>query len=357
MKGISLFSNVGIGEYFFKDSGIKIVAANELILKRAEFYKHIYPECDVVCGDITDKKVFNKLINIYKENNCEFLIATPPCQGMSIAGKMDKKDIRNQLVKYVIEFIKIVQPKNIIIENVAGMPNFPITVNSKVLLIKDYINDSLIKMGYFINFGILDAADFGTPQSRKRSIFLASKYAPWNFPNKVPKINVLNAIGDLPSLESGEDSGIKYHKAKIHNDNHIKWMRNTPSGKSAHKNENYFPIKIDGSRIKGFSTTYKRIDWYKPSPTITMCNGAISSQNNVHPGRLKRDGTYSDARVLTILELMRLTGLPDNWNIPKWASENMIRNVLGESFPPKFSQKLLEKMPRGYADGKRNKNR
>ncbi|ALD66606.1 DNA cytosine methyltransferase [Spiroplasma cantharicola] len=357
MKGMSLFSNVGIGEYFFKESGIEIIAANELISNRAKFYKHIYPDSEVICGDITDKKIFNKLVNIYKERNCEFLLATPPCQGMSIAGKMDTHDIRNQLVKYVIEFVKKVEPKNIIIENVAGMLKFPITINSKSVLIKDYLLDSFKKMGYFVNFGVLDAADYETPQSRRRSIFLVSKYRLWEFPNKSSKITVLEAIGDLPSLESGQDSGIKYHKAKVHNDNHIKWMRNTPSGESAHKNRIHFPIKKDGSRIKGFSTTYKRIDWNKPSPTITMCNGAVSSQNNVHPGRINKDGTYSDARVLTILELMRLTGLPDNWNIPEWASENMIRNVLGESFPPKFSQKLLETMPRGYKNAKTTKNR
>ena len=53
-----------------------------------------------------------------KKNKCEFVIATPPCQGMSLAGKQDKNDKRNYLIKYVIEFIKQTQPKNIIIENV-----------------------------------------------------------------------------------------------------------------------------------------------------------------------------------------------------------------------------------------------
>ena len=75
-----------------------------------------------------------------------------------------------------------------------------------------------------------------------------------------------------------------------------------------------------------------------------MCNGAISSQNNVHPGRLLADGTYSDARALSILELLRLTGLPDDWNIPDWASDNLIRQVIGEAFPPKFAESLLTTM-------------
>lgn len=92
-------------------------------------------------------------------------------------------------------------------------------------------------------------------------------------------------------------------------------------------------------------SSYKRIDWDRPAPTITMNNGSISSQNNVHAGYLKDDGTYSNARVLTILEVMRLIGLPDDWNIPEWSSDTLIRNVLGECLPPKFALNLLLNIP------------
>lgn len=76
-----------------------------------------------------------------------------------------------------------------------------------------------------------------------------------------------------------------------------------------------------------------------------MANGSVSSQNNVHPGVLKNNGEYSDARVLTLKEIFILTGLPENWNPPKWASENLIRQVIGEGVPPKLINKLLETMP------------
>ena len=78
-----------------------------------------------------------------------------------------------------------------------------------------------------------------------------------------------------------------------------------------------------------------------------MCNGAISSRNNVHPGKWKEDGAYSDARILTILELLRLTGLPDDYQIPEWASDNLIRQVIGEAFPPKFCAELIITIPHG----------
>ncbi len=340
IKGISLFSNVGISEYYFNDAGIEIVGANELLKERCDFYKHIYPNVDVVEGDISNETVFNKMIEIYLKNNCEFLIATPPCQGMSVAGKMSQDDPRNKLIVYVINFIKKTLPKYILIENVPAFLKFSINVNGSPIKIVDFISNELSMLGYHLKFDVLDAADYNTPQYRKRAIVLISKNSNWNFPSKTKHITVRDVIGDLPSLESGQKSNIKYHNAKSHSINHVLWMSKTPTGQTALDNEINFPIK-DGRKIKGFRTTYKRIEWDRPSPTITMCNGAISSQNNVHPGRLMPNGDYSDARVLSILELIRLTGLPDNWSIPDWASDNLIRNVIGESFPPKFAFSIV----------------
>lgn len=346
INGISLFSNVGIGETYLKDKGINICVSNELIEKRANFYSHLYPDSQMVCGDITDSEIFSRLIDLYDRNDCDFLMATPPCQGMSIAGKMDKNDPRNSLIIYTIEFIKQTLPSNILIENVPQILRFSIKVDDVEVKILEYILNELEPLGYFVNYGVLDAADYGTPQTRKRGIFLISKIKKWDFPEKMEKITVREVIGELPSLESGEKSDIKWHFAKKHADRHVLWMKNTPTGETAFNNEVFYPQKADGTRIKGYNTTYKRIEWDKPAPTITMSNGSISSQNNVHPGRKLEDGTYSDARVLSILEILRLSGLPDDWNIPDDATENFIRQVIGEGFPPKFSAKLIETMPR-----------
>ena len=348
--GCSLFSNVGIDETYFEKNGIKIVLANELLDKRCAFYKHLYPNCDMVCGDITNPEVFNSLIDKYNKKDCSFLIATPPCQGMSQAGKMDENDNRKRLIIDTVKFIEKTLPDNIIIENVPGILKFSINVSGEHIKIVDYISKELEKLKYFINYSILDAADYGTPQYRKRAIFLISKFRKWEFPKKQHLITVRDAIGDLPSLESGEKSNLKYHNAKEHNKNHILWMKHTPTGKTALDNIKYYPEK-NGRKIKGYNTTYKRIDWDRPAPTITMCNGGISSQNNVHPGRLQKDGTYSDARVLTILELLRLTGLPDNWNIPQNVSDNLVRQVIGEAFPPRFAEAMIQTMPK---ENKRN---
>ncbi len=71
-----------------------------------------------------------------------------------------------------------------------------------------------------------------------------------------------------------------------------------------------------------------------------MRNDAISSQRNVHPGRLKPDGTYSDARVLTPLELMIINSMPTDWNIPDDTPEILVRQCIGESIPPLLLKKV-----------------
>lgn len=344
IKGVSLFSNVGIDECYFLKNGIKIVGSNEIDKKRCDFYSHLYPEVQMICGDIRDQNVYNKMVEIYKKNNCEFLIATPPCQGMSQAGKMEESDIRNRLIIDTVEFIKETEPLNIIIENVPNILKFSVMIGEKKVKITDYIERELKPLGYFLNYSVLDAVNYKTPQYRKRAIFLISKIEKWDFPEINKRVTVRDAIEDLPSLESGESSFLPYHFSKTHNENHVLWMSHTPTGKTAFDNKDYFPQK-DGRRIKGFRTTYKRIDWDRPAPAITMCNGAVSSQNNVHPGKKLKSGLYSDARVLTVLELLRLTGLPDDWNIPPWATDSLIRKVIGEAFPPKFAESLIQTMP------------
>ena len=346
MNGVSLFANVGIAETYIKNHGINIVVANELLKSRAAFHQESHPNCKMIQGDITSSDVYNSIVNYAKSTQCDFLIATPPCQGMSIVGKMQENDPRNTLIKFVVEMIKELQPTNALIENVRGVLQTFISLNGEKVKIVDYVNRELAPLGYFINPVVVDSADYGTPQTRKRAIFLISKLAQWQPPKKMKKITLKEAIGHLPTLESGERSEILYHYAKKHNERHISVLKHTPSGKTALNNTTHYPKKEDGTRIKGFATTYKRIEWDKPAPTITMANGSISSQNNVHPGRKKEDGTYSDARVLTLKEIFILTGLPDDWHPPKWASENLVRQVIGEGVPPKLIDALLTTMPK-----------
>ena len=340
-KGLSLFANVGIAETYLKDIGFSVVLANELLEERAKFYHHLHQH-DIISGSITDNNVYHKIIEQSKQLEVNFILATPPCQGMSIAGKMDVNDPRNTLIIRAMQAFQDLLPEFMLIENVPQMFKTSILIEGQPILIKDYIQQISNKFGYEVKFDIFDAADYGTPQNRKRSFTrIYKKSYVWNDPIKEKQITVKESIGNLPTLESGEKSNIPYHYSPKHNENHILWMKHTPTGKSAFDNLVHYPKK-DGRKIKGFSTTYKRISWDKPAPTITMSNGSISSQNNVHPGRKLSDGTYSDARVLSLLEIFRLTGLPDKWNPPKWANDTLIRHVIGEAIPPRLVENILK---------------
>ena len=347
LRGLSLFAGAGIGEAFIQNAGVDIVVANELVPCRAALYESVYPECEMICGDISDESIFNKIITAC-DSNIDFIIASPPCQGMSVAGKNRKQnemqiDKRNYLFKYVIKAIKALSPTYILVENVPMLLKFMCEYKNEECSIEDIFKNEF-SSEYNIEAKILDSSDYGVPQTRLRAIIkMHSHNRKWNFPNKcTDKVTVKQAIGHLPSLEANEKSCIKWHFARNHSTENIAWMRHTPTGKSAFSNEVYFPKKLDGTRVKGYESSYRRIRWDAPAPTITIRNDCIASQRNVHPGHKLKDGTFSDARVLTPLELMLLSSLPVEWGIPEDTPELLIRQCIGESIPPLMIEKIVK---------------
>jgi modification methylase hgaIA len=345
IKGMSMFSSAGIGEIYLKDIGIDIILANELIEKRANFYKDKNPNSKVIIGDITESKIFDQLqANI--TDDIKLLIATPPCQGMSNLGKNKSEkslleDKRNYLFLKVIEIIDNNDFDYILIENVPKFLNMKYSYNGKLQILEDFLN-AKYSLKYNIKINEYNVKDYGVPQSRPRAIIrMFKKDLVWLDPIPQKEITLKEAIGHLPSLESGQKSSLKNHNARVHLESHIKYMKHTPTGKSAFENEVFFPKKENGERIKGYKSTYKRMSWDKPAPAITMRSDAISSQENVHPGRKLKDGTYSDARVLTLRELFILFSIPENWEVDNY-SDTFIRQIVGEGIPPKFLYEVMK---------------
>lgn len=376
IKAMSLFANVGIAETYLKEIGIDVVVANELEHQRVRFYNHLYPSTKMIEGDITSKEIQDKLIELAKKENIDLIMATPPCQGMSTAGKKDKNDIRNLLIKDAVKIIKEVNPKYVFFENVPEQLNTFIEYNNNKILIPEYLKKELEKNYIFNDKFIINAADYGVPQLRERAIILLTRKdvnKRWEFPKKNPDIITMEkAIGGLPSLdpeiydipyeeqlkifpdfEKKKAEGLnisKWHYPPKHVYRQIYSLMHTPTGETAFNNIDLFkPKKKDGTFIKGFKNTYKRQEWDKPAFTVTMFNRTIGSQNNVHPGRYigkDKDGydLYSDARVLTVYELMLVTSLPENWDIPNWASEHFVRQVIGEGIPPLLVKKIMQEL-------------
>src|SRR5699024_12149513 len=113
------------------------------------FYKEIYKKTEMVIGDITDSKVRDEIVKKAIENKVDFLIATPPCQGMSEAGLRLKYDPRNQLITYAIDVIRRVKPKFVLLENVPKQLTTKIKYENDIILIPEYIKKQLRNLHKF----------------------------------------------------------------------------------------------------------------------------------------------------------------------------------------------------------------
>ncbi len=374
LHALSLFANIGVAEAYLESIGVSVAVANELIERRAVLYSKIYPKTKMICGDITDKRLFNQIIAEAVNCNVDVILATPPCQGMSTAGQQDEDDERNKLICPVIDAVKKIKPKYVFIENVPLFYQTEIVVDGKKILIPDLIEAELGR-NYNINRYVIDTKNYSVPQTRERAILLMTRKdikKAWELPAPDTSIVTMrDAIGDLPPIDPyitdvSEEELLSifphyYERKKAalaisqwnqpphHIKRQVVAMQHTPTGCTAFDNEIYFPTKENGEAVKGYHNTYKRQNWDTPAYTVTMDNRKISSQNNVHPGReeyVDDNGMqiYSDARTLTLYELMIIMSLPPNWPVPADTPEAFLRRIIGEGIPPLFVKKVFEKL-------------
>lgn len=374
MKVLSLFANIGVAEAYLRELGVDVAVANELLERRAKLYAEIYPETEMIPGDITTDDVFSKVIRKSREAGVKCIMATPPCQGMSTAGQLDEDDERNRLIIPVINAVHKIKPDYVFIENVPNFFNTTIKIDDQDILIPDYINNEL-ENEYIIHRYVINTKDYSVPQVRERAITLLTRRTvekEWILPNPDEKIITMrDAIGDIPEIdpfvkdisrdemnqlfplyEERKNRALAISRWNIpphHVKRQVIAMMHTPSGATAFDNDKYFPVKENGSPVKGYRNTYKRQNWDTPAYTVTMDNRKISSQNNVHPGRYigpdeNGDPIYSDARTLTLYELMLVMSLPSNWPVPEKTSEAFLRRIIGEGIPPLFVKKVFENL-------------
>lgn len=374
MNVVSLFANIGIGEAYLKRMGFNVVVANELELRRSEIYKQIYPETEMISGDITEAAVMSQIIRESSKYKIDVVMATPPCQGMSTAGKQKNFDKRNDLFLNAIQVIQRLKPKYFIFENVPGFLTTKIKYQDEERLIPEVIKE-LLGRSYQLSFNTIDCQSYGVPQSRSRMILLGTKNRvkqKWTMPEPDENVVTLrDAIGNLPILDPfvydiPEDEALRlfpeykkraaealkispWHVPPHHILRQVITMQHTPTGCSAFDNAKYKPRKKNGEIVKGFHNTYSRQRWDVPAYTIAMSNNQISTQNSVHPGRYlgkdpNGDDIYSDPRVFTIYELMRIMSIPDDWPIPTTVSKQYLRHIIGEGVPSLLIKRIFEQI-------------
>ncbi|WP_445766097.1 DNA cytosine methyltransferase [Rheinheimera sp.] len=165
MKAISLFSGAGGMDVGFKAAGFDVVAANEIDKQACETFRANHPECTLIEGDIDihGEKLFS-----YKD--IDVIFGGPPCQGFSVAGKMDPNDPRSKLVFSFCNIVEKVNPRAFVMENVKALGSL-----SKFEEVRKELLSRFQKAGYTVTIHILNSKDFGVPQARERVFFIGIK--------------------------------------------------------------------------------------------------------------------------------------------------------------------------------------
>ena len=267
---ITLFSSAGVGCYGFKEAGYECIATNELIEKRLNIQKN-NKKCKYktgyICGDIkqkeTKEKIFKEIKKWSKLGNdaVDVLIATPPCQGMSVANHKKAEDeiVRNSLVVESIKMIKDIQPKIFIFENVAAFMKTGCTaLDGKIKEIGKVINEELGSK-YIIYHRILNFKNYGANSSRTRTLVIGvlkdiqNRVVPLElFPDFVKEKTIKQVIGNMKKLEWGEfDENDFYHQFRTYPEYMREWIHNVKQGHSAFDNKKIseIPHKIINDEI------------------------------------------------------------------------------------------------------------
>lgn len=334
---LDLFSGAGGFSYgMHKNPHFKTLVALDFNEKAADTFKKNMPETDVVVGDITSEEVKKDIIDKSKDNNINMIIGGPPCQGYSLKGKkLGLDDPRNFLFREYLKLVKELQPRVFVIENVKAL------LSTSAGWFRDEIVSSIEKMGYKVEYGVLNAQDFGVPQSRQRAIFICSKTTSIPLPSSTVTqyVTVRDAIEDLSYLESGEGEFCQDYKNKAISP-YQKQMRANCKSLYNHQASHHKQVAIDKLKMippeKGkeclpaeligkqkFGTTWGRLVWDEVSPTIDTRFDAASNGKNNHP--------YLN-RAITPREAARIQSFDDAFIF--YGSKFYIRQQIGNAVPP-----------------------
>lgn len=295
-KVISLFSGIGGSSLGYKMAGLKVIASNEFIDYQAKNYRLNHKDVKIYKKDIRllNPKDVIKDLNL-KEGELDVLDGSPPCASFSISGKREKlwgkekkysnrKQRTDDLFFEYNRFLKIIQPKVFVAENVKGL------ILGKA---KGYFRNILIEMkncGYNVKVKLMNAKYYNVPQSRERLIFIGVRND-LNIQPSFPKANkkIVPVKKAFENINNKTFSNVKLTKRTI------QLLENTQQGedlskgcKRLYNKNNYY--------------THRKLSFNKVSPCILQTIGSPI----YHPIEKRR---------LTIEELKRLTTFPDDYKL------------------------------------------
>ncbi|WP_440586989.1 DNA (cytosine-5-)-methyltransferase [Wujia sp.] len=353
-KMLDLFCGAGgLSWGMDKNPYFKTMVALDFDEHAANTFKKNMPYAEVVVGDITEAKIKERVVALSQKAGVNMIVGGPPCQGYSMKGKkLGLQDPRNFLFREYLDLVQRLQPDVFVIENVKGLL---LSANG---WFKDQIVSTIENLGYTVRFGILNAENFGVPQSRERAIFICSKHGAIELPEATvkSKVTVRDAIEDLAYLESNEGDFQQEYITEPKSDYQI-MMRAGSKKLYNHKASNHKQIAIDKLKMippeqgkeflpeelhgkQKFKTTWGRLKWDEVSPTIDTRFDASSNGTNNHPFL---------HRAITPREAARLQSFDDNFIF--YGSKVHVRKQVGNAVPPLLAKAIADKIAKTFELG------
>ena len=323
---IDLFCGAGGLTTGLKEAGFSVLAGFELNATAAETYKSNHKRTKIYIDDISriDPIEIMKDLKLQK-GDLDLLAGCPPCQGFSSHKTRNKSssvdDERNNLVFEVLRFIEIMLPKTVMLENVPGLAK-----DQRILTFKS----KLTELGYIINENsvkILDAADFGVPQRRKRMILQASRFGIIAEPERVKeRSTVESAIGFL--IPPGLSNDPLHTPPLPRSDKVNEIIRNIPKDGGSRTDlpiHLWLPCHI--RRPGSYKDVYGRMAWNDVAPTITGGCSNPSKGRFLHP---------EQDRAITLREASLLQTFPKNYRFSLNKGKDFAALMIGNALPPKL---------------------
>lgn len=310
-KVFDVFSGAGGFSLGFEMAGCDIIGAIEHDKWAADTFSYNHPNSEMMLGDIES---FNEsyLISRLREKP-DIIIGGPPCQGFSVCVKNagDPKDPRNSLFTEFIRMARIFNPPILVMENVPNIVKAKTKNGEKVV---DIIKAEFEKLGYYVEYTILTASDYGVPQMRQRFVLIASKKKlKYPFPKKTHYVKdgsdgqitifdigegglkkcptLWEAISDLPDIEAREGAEIMDYTKSAEND-YQKWCREGTTNLHNHLAMKHTKRLVDRFAAMTWGQSVSDITDDRLKQRKRNGNGEVSNspydQNNrrMHPDRI-----------------------------------------------------------------------
>lgn len=339
---IDLFCGCGGLSKGFEMAGFNTVLAIDFWKDAVETFNNNHKNKVAICDDVS--KISNDFLDDFtKKNKITGIIGGPPCQGYSTVGKRDINDDRNYLYLQYCRIVEKVKPEFFVLENVKGL----LTLNNGKF--KEDIVERFTKLGYIVDYKILNSADYGVPQNRNRVFFVGIKNKKFKFPKeKLKKVTTYEAISDLTSYEDKYTTSAQTSYQKNMRGNN-KQLKNNEFTVHTEKTIDVISKIPDGGKITDLPKEFWEIRKYNKA--FQRMNSKLQS-NTIDTGH-RNYFHYSENRIPTVRESARIQSFPDNFIF--YGSRTSQYKQVGNAVPPLLANAIaieIMKQIGGDEDGK-----